>query len=107
MKDTIGFIGLGLMGKPMAKNLLKAGYPLVVHSRSSGPVEELVAAGAQRAGSPADVARQCRRIITMLPDSPDVEAVLGSDRGQTGVRAGSEQGQTRVRAGSEQGQSGV
>ncbi len=83
MKDTIGFIGLGLMGKPMAKNLLKAGYPLVVHSRSSGPVDELVAAGAARATSPADVARQSRRIITMLPDSPDVEAVLGSDGGQT------------------------
>jgi 2-hydroxy-3-oxopropionate reductase len=94
MKDTIGFIGLGLMGKPMAKNLLKAGYPLVVHSRSSGPVDELVAAGATRGTSPADVARQSRRIITMLPDSPDVEAVLGSDRGQTGVRPGSDRGQT-------------
>src|SRR5436190_7157973 len=94
MKDTIGFIGLGLMGKPMAKNLLKAGYPLVVHSRSSGPVDELVAAGATPATSPADVARQARRIITMLPDSPDVEAVLGSDRGQTGVRPGSDRGQT-------------
>src|SRR5688572_3844778 len=54
---TIGFIGLGLMGKPMALNLLKAGYPLVVHSRSTGPVDELVAAGAQRGGSPAGVAR--------------------------------------------------
>ena len=76
----IGFIGLGLMGKPMAKNLLKAGFPLVVHSRSQGPVDELVAAGAARASSPADVARQATRIITMLPDSPDVERVLeGTD----------------------------
>jgi len=83
MKETIGFIGLGLMGKPMAKNLLKAGYPLVVHSRSSGPVDELVAAGAQRASSPAEIARQCHRIITMLPDSPDVEGVLGSDQSQS------------------------
>jgi len=64
------------MGKPMAKNLLKRGYPLVVHSRSRGPVDELVAAGAMLATSPADVARQARRIITMLPDSPDVEDVL-------------------------------
>ena len=73
MPDTIGFIGLGLMGKPMAANLLKRGYSLVVHSRSPGPVDELVAAGATRAGSPADVARRTTRIITMLPDSPDVE----------------------------------
>src|SRR5262245_36003540 len=76
MADTIGFIGLGLMGKPMAKNLLKHGFPLVVHSRSAGPVDEVVAAGAKRAGSPAEVARQCTRIITMLPDSPDVEKVI-------------------------------
>ena len=58
MPNVVGFIGLGLMGKPMAKNLLKAGYPLVVHSRSAPPVDELVAAGAKRASSPADVARQ-------------------------------------------------
>src|SRR5215208_798189 len=76
MPDTIGFIGLGLMGKPMAKNLVARGYPLVVHSRSAGPVDELVALGAARADSPADVARQARRIFTMLPDSPDVELVL-------------------------------
>ena len=80
MPETIGFIGLGLMGKPMAANLLKAGYPVVVHSRSQGPVEELVAAGAARGTSPADVARQATRIITMVPDSPDVERVLeGAD----------------------------
>ena len=77
----IGFIGLGLMGKPMARNLLKADFPLVVHSRSQGPVEELVAAGAARASSPADVARQVTRIITMLPDSPDVEKVLEATDG--------------------------
>ena len=80
--ETIGFIGLGLMGRPMAKNLLKAGYPLVVHSRSQGPVDDVVAAGAGRATSPADVARRASRIITMLPDSPDVERVL---EGQDGV----------------------
>lgn len=79
--ETIGFIGLGLMGRPMAKNLLKAGHPLVVHSRSEGPVAELVAAGAERAASPADVARRAARIITMVPDSPDVELVLEGPNG--------------------------
>jgi 2-hydroxy-3-oxopropionate reductase len=80
MPPTVGFIGLGLMGKPMAKNLLARGFPLVVHSRSPGPVDELVAAGAARAASPAEVARRALRIVTMLPDSPDVEQVLeGSD----------------------------
>ena len=86
---TIGFIGLGLMGKPMAKNLLKAGFPLVVHSRSRPPVDELVAAGATPAASPADVARQATRIITMLPDSPDVENVL---EGHDGIFAGLQPG---------------
>ncbi len=69
------------MGRPMAKNLLKAGYPLVVHSRSQGPVDDLVAAGATRAASPADVARQATRIVTMVPDSPDVEQVLEGPEG--------------------------
>jgi len=76
MINTIGFIGLGVMGRPMARNLLKAGFPLVVHSRSQGPVEDLVAAGAVAASSPAEVARRATRLITMLPDSPDVEQVL-------------------------------
>jgi 2-hydroxy-3-oxopropionate reductase len=76
MAETVGFIGLGLMGRPMAKNLLKAGYPLVVHSRSPAPVDELVGMGAKRAVSPADVAEQAPRIFTMVPDSPDVERVL-------------------------------
>ena len=76
MADTVGFIGLGLMGRPMGKNLLKAGYPLVVHSRSPAPVDDLVAGGALRASSPAEVARRATRIFTMVPDSPDVERVL-------------------------------
>jgi 2-hydroxy-3-oxopropionate reductase len=89
MPETIGFIGLGLMGKPMAANLLKAGYPVVVNSRSQGPVEELVAAGARRAASPADVARQATRVITMVPDSPDVELVLdGPDGVFRGLQSG-------------------
>ena len=81
MSQTIGFIGLGLMGRPMAKNLLKAGYKLVVNSRSQGPVDDLVASGATRALTAADVARQASVIITMVPDSPDVELVLDGPNG--------------------------
>jgi 2-hydroxy-3-oxopropionate reductase len=76
----IGYIGLGLMGKSIAGNILKAGFPLVVHNRSRGAVDELVAEGAQSAASPAEVARQVEVIFTNLPDSPDVEGVaLGPD----------------------------
>jgi len=81
MSQTIGFIGLGLMGRPMAKNLLKAGYKLVVNNRSQGPVDDLVSSGAMRAITPADVARQATCIITMVPDSPDVELVLDGPNG--------------------------
>jgi 2-hydroxy-3-oxopropionate reductase len=80
--EPVGFIGLGLMGKPMALNLRKAGHELVVASRSAPPVDELVAAGARRAASPAEVAAACRVVITMLPDSPDVAQVL---TGKSGV----------------------
>src|SRR5205823_2360170 len=80
-QQTIGFIGLGIMGRPMAKNLMKGGYPLVVHSRSRGPVDELAAAGATAVRSPADVARQASVVITMLPDTPDVELVLSGPDG--------------------------
>ena len=73
MQETIGFIGLGVMGKPMAKNLLAKGYALVVHNRSRAAVDELVGHGAAAAATPADIAARARRIITMLPDSPDVE----------------------------------
>jgi 2-hydroxy-3-oxopropionate reductase len=76
MSQTVGFIGLGVMGRPMARNLIARGYALVVHNRSQPAVDDLVAAGAARAASPADVARRTDRIITMLPDSPDVERVL-------------------------------
>jgi 2-hydroxy-3-oxopropionate reductase len=79
--DTIGFIGLGLMGRPMAKNLLKAGHRLIVNSRSQGPVDDLVASGAARGATPADVARAATCIITMVPDSPDVEQVLDGPHG--------------------------
>src|SRR2546427_5925108 len=80
MTQTVGFIGLGIMGRPMAKNLIKAGYPLVVHNRSRAAVDELVGAGAKGATSPREVVRQCDVVITMLPNSPDVELVaLGKD----------------------------
>lgn len=88
--ERIGFIGLGVMGRPMARNLVEAGFDVVVHSRSAGPVDELVAAGAERAGSPADLAGAVDVVITMLPDTPDVEAVLFGDHGVAqGIRAGS------------------
>jgi 2-hydroxy-3-oxopropionate reductase len=79
-KPTVGFIGLGIMGKPMAQNLLRADYPLVVLNRSQAAVDELAGEGAQRGASPRDVAARSQVVITMLPDSPDVEAVvLGND----------------------------
>jgi 2-hydroxy-3-oxopropionate reductase len=81
MLETVGFIGLGVMGRPMARNLLKKQFSLVVFSRSQGPVDEIVDAGATRASSPADVARQARTIVTMLPDGPDVAQVLEGESG--------------------------
>lgn len=72
----IGYIGLGLMGKSMARNILKAGFELVVHNRSRPAVDELVSEGAKAAVSPADVAGQVDVVITNLPDSPDVEKVV-------------------------------
>jgi 2-hydroxy-3-oxopropionate reductase len=89
MAQTIGFIGLGIMGRPMAKNLIAAGHPLVVHSRRRGPVDDLVKSGAKAASSPKDVAAQCDVLITMLPNSPDVEQVaLAKDGIIEGARAG-------------------
>jgi 2-hydroxy-3-oxopropionate reductase len=76
MPERIGFIGLGLMGKPMAHNLLKAGYRLTVFNRSHPAVEELALAGAIAASSPREVAEQSDIVITMLPDTPDVESVV-------------------------------
>lgn len=77
---SVGYIGLGLMGKPMARNIMKAGFPLVAHNRSRSAVEELVAQGAKAATSPAEVASQVDVIFTNLPDSPDVlQVALGED----------------------------
>ncbi|MBI2525796.1 MAG: 2-hydroxy-3-oxopropionate reductase [Candidatus Rokubacteria bacterium] len=89
MAQLIGLIGVGIMGRPMAKNLLKAGYPLVVHDRNQGPVQELVGAGARAAASPREVAGQVEILITMLPNSPDVELVaLGKGGIIEGARPG-------------------
>jgi 2-hydroxy-3-oxopropionate reductase len=77
----VGYIGLGLMGKSMARNILKAGFPLVVHNRSQASVDELVAEGATAAGSPAKVAAQVDLVFTNLPDSPDVEQVVLGPQG--------------------------
>jgi 2-hydroxy-3-oxopropionate reductase len=74
----IGFIGLGIMGKPMARNLAKAGYELVIYNRSQDDIDALLAEGAQfqAAGSPREVAQRTKAIVTMLPDSPDVRDVV-------------------------------
>ena len=85
----VGYIGLGLMGKSMARNVLKAGFPLVVHNRSQAAVDELVAEGAAQADSPREVAEQVDVVFTNLPDSPDVELVV---LGESGIIAGAHDG---------------
>lgn len=85
----IGYIGLGIMGKAMARNLLKAGFEVVVHNRSRGKVEELVEEGATAAETPCEVAEKVDIVFTNLPDSPDVEkVVLGKDGIMEGARDG-------------------
>jgi len=85
----VGYIGLGLMGKSIARNIHKAGFPLVVHNRSRAAVDELVAEGAVAASSPAEVAAQVDVVFTNLPDSPDVELVA---LGEHGIIAGAHPG---------------
>jgi 2-hydroxy-3-oxopropionate reductase len=92
-QPTVGFIGLGIMGGPMALNLLKAGYPLVVHNRTRAKEEPLVSEGASGAASAREVAAASDVVITMLPDSPDVEAVYFGD---DGVIAGARSGQLLI-----------
>jgi len=85
----VGFIGLGIMGKPMAKNIIKAGYEVVVTTHKKAVVDEMVAAGAQGAANGKEVASQCDVVITMLPNSPNVrDAVLGKDGVLEGAKAG-------------------
>ncbi len=85
----VGYIGLGLMGKSIARNILKAGFPLVVHNRSHAAVDELVAEGARQAGSAAEVAAQVDIVFTNLPDTPDVEKVV---LGEKGILEGAHEG---------------
>ncbi len=87
---NLGFIGLGLMGKPMAKNLMKSGYDLIVHDVNRAPVQELVAAGAKEAYSPREVAHAVEVVLTSLPDDQVVEeVVLGKDGLLEGMKKGS------------------
>ena len=90
--EVVGFIGLGIMGRPMALNLIKAGYKLVVTSRSRGPIDALAEAGAKAVATPADVAREADVIITMVPDTPDVELVIRGKNGVDGVLGGLKKG---------------
>jgi len=89
----IGFIGLGIMGRPMSHNLLKAGYSLAVYDVATAPVEELAQAGAARGTGGKDVAAQSEIVITMLPDGPDVEAAV---LGPGGILEGAKQGSVVV-----------
>jgi len=88
-QPLIGFIGLGIMGRPMSRNLVRAGYRLVVHDVVAAPVAELAAEGAVAAASPREVAAACDVLVTMLPDSPEVEAVyLGEEGALAAARPG-------------------
>ncbi|MCX7853985.1 MAG: NAD(P)-dependent oxidoreductase [Caldilineales bacterium] len=90
MNETVGFIGLGIMGRGMAANILRAGFPLTVWNRTAAKMEPLVAAGAQAATSPADLAARSDIIVVCVSDTPDVEAViLGPNGVITGARPGS------------------
>ena len=93
MGPPIGFIGLGIMGKPMARNLLKAGYSLTVYNRSAGSMQDLADDGAVKATSSKEVAQNTEIIITMLPDSPDSEKVI---LGENGVLEGARKGSTII-----------
>ena len=85
----VGYIGLGLMGKSIARNILKAGFPVILHNRSRAAVDELVAEGASSANSPKEVAGQVDVVFTNLPDTPDVEKVV---LGENGILAGAQEG---------------
>ncbi len=89
----VGWIGLGIMGRPMSYNLLRAGFQVVGYSRSPQRLEPLLTAGGEAASSPADVAARCEVVITMVPDTPDVEQVLFGDHG---VASGGRSGQVVI-----------
>ena len=89
MVEKVGFIGLGIMGKPMAKNLMEAGYELVLYNRTLEKAEELAEDGAEVAANPREVAENSDIVVTMLPDSPDVRNVVA---GEDGVLEGIKEG---------------
>ena len=90
LKPPLGFIGLGIMGRPMAGHLLRAGHPLTVYNRTAGRADELAASGARVAASPAEVAAASEFVVVMVSDTPDVEAVVAGNRGVLeGIRPGS------------------
>ncbi|MCF2052585.1 NAD(P)-binding domain-containing protein, partial [Escherichia coli] len=89
MTMKVGFIGLGIMGKPMSKNLLKAGYSLVVADRNPEAIADVIAAGAETASTAKAIAEQCDVIITMLPNSPHVKEVA---LGENGIIEGAKPG---------------
>ena len=96
-QKTVGFVGLGIMGLSMAKNLVDAGYPVVGHNRSDEPTEELVEYGGRDGGSPAGVAEESDVVLLCLPDSPDVEnVVLGDGEEQNPVLDGLSEGMTVI-----------
>src|SRR5690349_18536672 len=87
--QRVGLVGLGIMGRPMARNLLKAGFEVTVHSRTRAKVEALQQAVAQAVASPADVASKSELVVTIVPDSADVEQVAtGPDGVLRGARSG-------------------
>ena len=90
MSEKVGFVGLGLMGRPMARNLVRAGYDLVVYNRSRGKVEELVSEGAEAAESPRETAENSDIVFTMLPGPPEVRKIVAGENGLLqGAREGS------------------
>jgi 2-hydroxy-3-oxopropionate reductase len=89
MVEKVGFIGLGVMGRPMAQNLMEAGYELVLYNRTIEKAEEIAGDGATVAGSPREVAESCDVVVLMLPDSPQVEEIV---EGEDGVLEGLKEG---------------
>ena len=89
----IGFIGLGIMGKPMAKNLIDAGYELIVYDINENALDEVVNYGAKKGNSPKEIAENSDVIITMLPNSPHVRAVA---LGENGIIEGAREGQVFI-----------
>ena len=81
MSERVGFVGLGIMGKPMTRNLIEAGYDLIVYNRSRGKAEDLVPEGAEVAESPEEVARDAGIVFTMLPGPPEVREVVAGESG--------------------------